>query len=216
MADGLLRRLLPLQAQQALFDVRDDGGGAGYDELVDASGDVRPAWRELAEGVGERGRDGLDRLRAVVRGARRQRRHHLHPGGPPRGKWSPTATGPRCPVPGVSMPCRWSSRHRDWDGLESGLVQRSRLLDAVLGDLHGARRSITSGVLPAELLFAHPGYLRAARGIVGARASSAVPARLRHQPRRRRRIRRQRGLDAGAVGRRLCPGGPTGHRPCGA
>ncbi|MDR3658821.1 MAG: circularly permuted type 2 ATP-grasp protein, partial [Mycobacterium sp.] len=29
----------------------------------------------------------------------------------------------------------------------------------------GARRSITSGVLPAELLYAHPGYLRAARGI---------------------------------------------------
>jgi uncharacterized circularly permuted ATP-grasp superfamily protein/uncharacterized alpha-E superfamily protein len=53
----------------------------------------------------------------------------------------------------------------DWDTLESGLVQRSRLLDAVLTDLYGARRSITSGVLPAQLLFAHPGYVRAARGI---------------------------------------------------
>ena len=53
----------------------------------------------------------------------------------------------------------------DWDVLESGVVQRSRLLDAVLTDLYGARRSITSGVLPAQLFFAHPGYLRAARGI---------------------------------------------------
>ena len=53
----------------------------------------------------------------------------------------------------------------DWDTLESGLVQRSRLLDAVLTDLYGPRRSITSGVLPPQLLFAHPGYVRAARGI---------------------------------------------------
>ena len=53
----------------------------------------------------------------------------------------------------------------DWDTLESGLVQRSRLLDAVLTDLYGPRRSVTSGVFPAQLLFAHPGYVRAARGI---------------------------------------------------
>ena len=53
----------------------------------------------------------------------------------------------------------------DWDTLEAGLVQRSRLLDAVLTDLYGPRRSITSGVLPPPLLFAHPGYVRAARGI---------------------------------------------------
>ncbi|HYZ66232.1 MAG TPA: circularly permuted type 2 ATP-grasp protein, partial [Mycobacterium sp.] len=53
----------------------------------------------------------------------------------------------------------------DWDTLESGVVQRSRLLDAVLADLYGPRHSVTSGVLPPQLLFAHPGYLRAARGI---------------------------------------------------
>ena len=53
----------------------------------------------------------------------------------------------------------------DWDTLEAGLVQRSRLLDAVLADLYGPRRAITGGVLPPQLLFAHPGYLRAARGI---------------------------------------------------
>ncbi len=53
----------------------------------------------------------------------------------------------------------------EWDTLESGLVQRSRLLDAVLTDLYGPRRSVTGGLFPAQLLFAHPGYVRAARGI---------------------------------------------------
>lgn len=163
--DGLLAAYCRSRAQQALFDMRDDGGGAGYDELVDASGDVRPAWRELAEGVGERGRDGLDRLRAVVRGLVdndgityiQVDRH---------GEVVTDGDGTAVPGPWRldALPLVVSAQ--DWDGLESGLVQRSRLLDAVLGDLYGARRSITSGVLPAELLFAHPGYLRAARGIV--------------------------------------------------
>ena len=39
------------------------------------------------------------------------------------------------------------------------------MLDAVLTDLYGARRAITSGILPPQLLFGHPGYIRAARGI---------------------------------------------------
>ena len=53
----------------------------------------------------------------------------------------------------------------DWDVLEAGLVQRSRVLNAVLADVYGARRSLTEGVLPPELLFANPGYMRAANGI---------------------------------------------------
>ena len=54
------------RAQQALFDVRGTRG-TGYDEFIDPAGAVRPAWQELADGVGERGFDGLDRLRATVR-----------------------------------------------------------------------------------------------------------------------------------------------------
>ncbi|OOK66157.1 A circularly permuted ATPgrasp family protein [Mycobacterium kansasii] len=53
----------------------------------------------------------------------------------------------------------------DWAVLEAGLVQRSRLLDAMLADLYGARSLLTEGVLPAELVFAHPGYVRRAKGI---------------------------------------------------
>ncbi|NOQ56962.1 circularly permuted type 2 ATP-grasp protein [Mycolicibacterium fortuitum] len=163
--DGVLAAYRRCGAQRALFDVRDDGVGAGYDELVDASGNVRPAWRELAAGIGERGRDGLDRLRTMVRGLvdndgityiQVDRHGEVvtdDDGTAVSGPWHLDA-----------LPLMISAA--DWDSLESGVVQRSRLLDAVLTDLYGARRSITSGVLPAELLFAHPGYLRAARGIV--------------------------------------------------
>ena len=160
--DNLLAGYRTARAQEALFDVR-GGAATGYDEFVDAAGNVRPAWQELAEGVGERGRADLDRLRAVVRGLVEndgityiEVDHH-----------GDAVTNGDGAVPGPwhldALPLLISSA--DWDTLESGLVQRSRLLDAVLTDLYGPRRSVTSGALPAQLLFAHPGYVRAARGI---------------------------------------------------
>ena len=59
------------RAQEALFDLR--GGDAsprafgttGYDEFVDAAGQVRPDWSELADLLAGRGRDGLLRLREI-------------------------------------------------------------------------------------------------------------------------------------------------------
>jgi uncharacterized circularly permuted ATP-grasp superfamily protein/uncharacterized alpha-E superfamily protein len=162
--DHLLARYRTARAQQALFDLRGDGARTGYDEFVDAAGNVRPAWRELAECVGERGRGGLDQLRSIVRSlvdndgityiqvdrhgdAVTNRDGTVEPG-----PWHLDA-----------LPLLLSAS--DWDTLESGLVQRSRLLDAVLTDLYGPRVAVTSGVLPPHLLFAHPGYVRAARGI---------------------------------------------------
>ena len=162
--DHLLARYRTARAQQALFDVRGERAGTGYDEFVDAAGNVRPTWRELAECVGDRGRGGLDQLRSIVRGLIdndgityiQVDRH---------GDAVTNGDGTAEPGPWHldALPLVLSAS--DWDILESGLVQRSRLLDAVLTDLYGPRRAVTSGVLPPQLLFAHPGYVRAARGI---------------------------------------------------
>ncbi|GJF08723.1 hypothetical protein NGTWS0302_22030 [Mycolicibacterium cyprinidarum] len=137
---------------------------ADYDEFVDAAGHVRPAWQELAGCVREWGRGGLDRLRTVVRslvdndGITYIQVDH---------NGDAITTGDGAMVPGLwqldAIPLVISAA--DWETLEDGLVQRSRLLDAVLTDIYGARQSITSGLLPPQLLFAHPGYIRAARGI---------------------------------------------------
>ena len=161
--DNLLAGYRAARAQESLFDVR-GGAGTGYDEFLDAAGNVRPAWQELAECVGDRGRGGLDGLRAVVRSLVDNDgityievdRH---------GDAVTNGDGTAEPGPWLldALPLLISAS--DWDALESGLVQRSRLLDAVLTDLYGPRHAVTSGVLPAQLLFAHPGYVRAARGI---------------------------------------------------
>ena len=163
--DNPLAPYRTMRAQQVLFDVQPlVPGPAGYDEFVDAVGDVRPAWQELADCVRDRGRDGLDRLRTVVRslvdndGITYIRVDH---------NGDAITNGDGAGVPGPwqldALPLVISAA--DWDTLEAGLVQRSRVLNAVLTDLYGLRRSITGGVLPPQLLFAHPGYVRAARGI---------------------------------------------------
>ena len=165
--DRLIDGYRGARAQQTLFDTR-GGLSAGYDEFVDAAGNIRPAWRELADIVRERGRAGLGRMRERVRtlvdndGITYIDVHH----DTPQGGLATNGSGSAAPGPWHLDPIPLLISPADWETLEAGLVQRSRLLDAVLTDLYGPRRSLSSGVLPAQLLFAHPGYLRAARGLL--------------------------------------------------
>ena len=134
----------------------------GYDEFLDESGNVRPAWSDLADAVGDRGRAGMSRLRSAVR--RLVDNDDITYTGVDPTK-QPVAGGHDESRPWLldTLPLVVSAA--DWDVLETGLVQRSRVLNAVLADLYGDRRSLTEGVLPPELLFAHPGYVRVANGI---------------------------------------------------
>jgi uncharacterized circularly permuted ATP-grasp superfamily protein/uncharacterized alpha-E superfamily protein len=160
-ADRLLAGYQTARAQEALFDLR-HGPGIGYDEFVDDDGNVRPAWAELADTVAERGRTGLNQLRSLVHSL-------IDNDGITYTEVDPNRDG----APGHGLePRPWSLdalpvvvSAADWEVLEAGLVQRSRLLNAVLADLYGPRSLLTEGVLPSELVFAHPGYVRSATGI---------------------------------------------------
>ncbi|MFG6416827.1 circularly permuted type 2 ATP-grasp protein [Roseateles sp. DC23W] len=54
----------------------------------------------------------------------------------------------------------------EWRHIESGVLQRARLLDAVMADTYGERRLLQQGLLPASLVLAHPQYLREMHGTV--------------------------------------------------
>ena len=59
----------------------------------------------------------------------------------------------------------------EWTELEAGLAQRARLIDAVLADLYGPQSLIADGLVPPELVFANPEFLRPCR------AAAAGPRR---------------------------------------
>ena len=53
----------------------------------------------------------------------------------------------------------------DWTGLARGLSQRGELLNALLDDLYGRQRVLAEGLLPPELVYAHPNFLRSVFGL---------------------------------------------------
>src|SRR5262249_6680694 len=124
-ADRLLAGYRTARAQEALFDLRPGGShGVGYDEFLDHDGAVRPAWTELADALAERGRAGLNQLRSVLHGLIDNDGITYTEVDPDR---DGTTAGPE-PRPWSldALPVVVSAA--DWDVLEAGLVQRSRLL----------------------------------------------------------------------------------------
>ncbi|MFC9435914.1 circularly permuted type 2 ATP-grasp protein [Nocardia sp. NPDC057030] len=128
-----------------------------YDELVDADGKVRRMWSELSADFVELGTAGLGRLDSRVR-------RLIEDDGitytevTGAGEQAVTTPWRLDPIPLLISA-------DDWTRLEAGLVQRSRVLDEVLTDVYGPRRTLTSGLLPPEVIFGYRGYVRAAHGI---------------------------------------------------
>jgi uncharacterized circularly permuted ATP-grasp superfamily protein/uncharacterized alpha-E superfamily protein len=52
-----------------------------------------------------------------------------------------------------------------WSQIEAGVVQRARLLEAVLSDIYGPQDMLKRGMIPPELVFSDPAYLRACQDI---------------------------------------------------
>ena len=123
---------------------------SAYDELWSATQTVRRAWQPLIQTIERLGCDQLERCHQEVTRMFRENgvAYNIH--GDPQGihrNWQldilPLIIG-----------------RDDWAIIGTGLQQRAHLLDLVLKDLYGPRRLITDGVLPAELIYGHPGFLR--------------------------------------------------------
>ena len=53
----------------------------------------------------------------------------------------------------------------DWARLEVGINQRARVLDALAADLYGPQHAIREGLVPPELVFGNPAFLRCCHGM---------------------------------------------------
>ena len=49
---------------------------------------------------------------------------------------------------------------KEWETVEKGIKQRSELLNLILIDIYGKRELIKNGIIPAEVIYAHRGFLR--------------------------------------------------------
>jgi len=53
----------------------------------------------------------------------------------------------------------------EWSTIERGLIQRAELLNYILKDIYGEQKLMKNGLLPMELIYNHPGFLRQSAGL---------------------------------------------------
>ena len=137
-----------------------------YDELVDPSGRRRSHWAPIAES--------LDRLSPTQLANRRdEARRLLDDDGVSYHPATRRAAAKNATIDTVDgLDDSWKLDPlpaiiggEEWSTLEAAIAQRSRLLDLVLADLYGPRHLISRGLIPPEVVFGHPGFLRACDGI---------------------------------------------------
>lgn len=126
-----------------------------FDELIDPAGQVRPHWQPFISGLAAMSdaeiahawqqADRLVRDDGVT--------YNAH--GDPSGEDRPWRLDP---IPLLIAPLEWQQ-------LEQGLIQRARLLNAILADLYGEQKLLTSGLVPAPLVLGNAQFLRPVHGI---------------------------------------------------
>jgi uncharacterized circularly permuted ATP-grasp superfamily protein/uncharacterized alpha-E superfamily protein len=127
-----------------------------WDELLDASGAIRPHWRRLAAGLRRIGFSEFERREEAAQRLIQSNGITYNVYGDPQGKERPWLMD--------LVPLVMSAD--EWARIECAVAQRARLLNAILADLYGPQRLLADGWLPPELVFASPSFLRSLHGIV--------------------------------------------------
>ncbi|MBX3414179.1 MAG: circularly permuted type 2 ATP-grasp protein [Pirellulales bacterium] len=125
-----------------------------FDELYAATGTVRPHWRALADSLAKVGPEEFARRRD-------QALRHIAENGVTYNAFGDPGETAR-PWDLDLLPVALAAD--EWRAISAGLVQRAKLLNRVLADLYGPQRLLSEGLVPAELLFEHPGFHRELHG----------------------------------------------------
>ncbi|MET3961316.1 putative circularly permuted ATP-grasp superfamily protein/putative alpha-E superfamily protein [Marmoricola sp. OAE513] len=118
-----------------------------YDEVVAPDGTLRPSWKGLADLAVRLTPGDLARLDNEIR-------QFLNNDGVTYARPGQVSDAWQLdPVPLVISAAEWAP-------LEVGLAQRAELLNAILVDLYGEQTLLREGVVPAEVVFGHSGFVR--------------------------------------------------------
>jgi uncharacterized circularly permuted ATP-grasp superfamily protein/uncharacterized alpha-E superfamily protein len=133
-----------------------------YDELLEVGGAIRPHWRPLVERLtANKAHDAARRALELTRRLIVENGVAYNVYSDPQGADRPWALDP--------LPLVISQE--EWRKIEQGVVQRARVLDALLRDLYGPQRLLAEGLVAPELPFGHPNFLWPCHGLVPRGAS---------------------------------------------
>ena len=123
--------------------------------MFTASGTPRPQWAKVVSFLDTIGSEGL---------ARRWEQAHrmIHENGVTYNVYG-DPQGMERPWELDAIP--WVIPSEEWERIASALIQRARLLNAVLADVYGPQKLMDQGLLPPELVYAQHGFIRPCHGV---------------------------------------------------
>ncbi|HVY15167.1 MAG TPA: circularly permuted type 2 ATP-grasp protein [Rhodopila sp.] len=131
-------------------------GQGPLDEMADGYGQAKPYWRPLLSILFALGHETLsERTRILDRTFAEEGITAILPG--------ERAVNWRCdPIPLLISAAEFAQ-------LETALAQRARLMELVLADLYGPRTLLSEGLVPPDLVYGNPSFLRPCRTVDGRR-----------------------------------------------
>ena len=126
-----------------------------YDEMCEEPGILRPHWDRYIASLTSLGSKELAHRWQIARQRIRENGVTYNVYGDPLGTDRPWSLDS---VPLLIPPAEWSY-------LEAGLIQRARLLNAILADLYGPQKLLLNGDLPAALVFGNPAFWHACHDV---------------------------------------------------
>ncbi len=131
-------------------------GDAPLDEMADGSGHAKPHWRSLLSVIFSLGHETLaQRALLLDQTFEEEGITAILPG--------ERAVNWRCdPIP---LPLAAA----EFAALEAGLAQRAQLMELILADLYGPQTLLAEGLIPPELVYGNPAFLRPCRSVEGRR-----------------------------------------------
>ncbi len=127
---------------------------ARFDEMCVAPGRLRLHWQYAERVFDALGPVELSRRRDEIQQVLRENGVTSNVYADPRGRTRPWELD--------VIPALLTSQ--EWRTIEQGLIQRAELLNLIGVDLYGPQQLIYEGLLPPELIYAHPGFLRPCHG----------------------------------------------------
>lgn len=121
-----------------------------YDEMYATENKVLPYWERFMDALDAMGSEQLE-----VR--RREAQRLLRENGVTYNVYGDSQNLTR---PWRLDPVPLLISNEEWTEIEAGIKQRAELLDLILKDIYGKQNLLKKGLLPAELIFAHHGFLR--------------------------------------------------------
>src|SRR5487761_2307434 len=131
-------------------------GESPLDEMADGTGRAKPHWRPLLSSMFALGHETLaQRTNMLDQAFAEEGITAILPG--------ERAVNWRCdPIPLLMSAGEFCA-------LETGLAQRAQLMELILADLYGPRSLMAEGLIPPELVYANPSFLRPCRSVDGRR-----------------------------------------------